>query len=80
MDRRHRRLQRELWDPWLASAGVGVGLLHAETAAEALRRGDVQLIYEAPSPVRVLFAHLASRAQDPLVRAASEIVAAGPTS
>jgi DNA-binding transcriptional LysR family regulator len=51
----------------LVAGGVGIGLLHRLD-------DDVQLLYESPSPVRVLFAHLASRAQDPLVSAASAIV------
>ena len=53
----------------LVAGGVGVGVLHR-------LQDDVQLLYESPSAVRVLFAHLASRAQDPLVSAASAIVRA----
>lgn len=64
----------------LVANGIGVGLLHADTATEASERGDVQVIYESPGSVRVLFAHLASRAQDPLVSAASAIVRAASVS
>ncbi len=55
----------------LIAGGTGVGLLHADTAKEAEARGQVELLFESPHPVRVLFAHLASRAQDPLLEAAT---------
>lgn len=64
----------------LVAGGTGVGLLHADTARDAQGRGEVELVAEAPTPVRVLFAHLASRAQDPLLAAAAALVraATGP--
>ncbi|MGE0399640.1 MAG: LysR family transcriptional regulator [Kofleriaceae bacterium] len=58
----------------LIAGGLGVGLLHADTALEARARGEVELLSESPTPVRVLFAHLASRAQDPILAAASTIL------
>lgn len=58
----------------LIASGIGVGLLHADTAKEAERRGEVELIFEAQTLVRVLFAHLKSRAQDPLLVAADSIL------
>jgi DNA-binding transcriptional LysR family regulator len=58
----------------LVASGIGVGLLHADTAREAQRRGEVELLYEAETRVRVLFAHLASRAEEPLLVAASNIM------
>jgi DNA-binding transcriptional LysR family regulator len=61
----------------LIAGGVGVGLLHADTAKEAQARGEVELLLESQTVVRVLFAHLASRAQDPLVTAATAILRAG---
>ena len=54
----------------LIAGGIGVGLLHADTAKAAQGRGEVELLFEAPTLVRVLFAHLASRAEDPLLAAA----------
>lgn len=68
----------------LIASGAGLGLLHAETAKEAQRLGEVELILECPTRVRVLFAHLASRAQDPLLAMAAAILregaqAAGPS-
>ncbi len=60
----------------LVVSGIGVGLLHADTARDAQRRGEVELLFEAETRVRVLFAHLASRAQDPLLVAASSIMRA----
>lgn len=61
----------------LVSSGLGVGLLHADTAEEARRAGEVEVLCEAAAPVRVLFARLASRAQDPVLSAATSIIQAG---
>lgn len=61
----------------LIAGGVGVGFLHADTAKDAQFRGEVQLVSEAQRPVRVLFAHLTSRAQDPLLTAVSAIARTG---
>jgi molybdate transport repressor ModE-like protein len=58
----------------LVASGVGLGLLHADAASNAEALGEVELLYEAETRVRVLFAHLASRAEDPLLVAASSIV------
>ena len=58
----------------LIAAGTGVGLLHAETAEQARARGEVDLLALAPESVRVLFAQLASRSQDPVLAAATAIV------
>lgn len=58
----------------LIAGRIGVGLLHADSAKEAQARGEVELLLESQNSVRVLFAHLASRAQDPLLTAATSIV------
>jgi DNA-binding transcriptional LysR family regulator len=58
----------------LVGSGVGVGLLHEDVAEEARRNGELEALAEAPSPVRVLFAHLAHRAQDPVLSAAAAIL------
>lgn len=58
----------------LVASGLGIGLLHADVAREAERRHEVELLYEAETPVRVLFAYLASRAGDPLLSAADAIL------
>lgn len=67
-------IDRESVTRTLIAGGVGVGLLHADTAKEAQTSGEVDLVCEAQKVVRVLFAHLAGRAQDPLVGAVSSIV------
>lgn len=54
----------------MLSERVGLGLLHGDTALEAQRRGEIDILCEAQPSVRNLFAHLASRTQDPLFRAA----------
>lgn len=66
----------------LLARGVGVGLLHEDTAREAQLCGEVDIICKAHKSVRVLFAHLASRSQDPLLNAVSTILrtATGRTS
>jgi DNA-binding transcriptional LysR family regulator len=58
----------------LIARGIGVGLLHADTAKAAQSRGEAELLFESPTVVRVLFAYLASRAQDPLLTAAASIM------
>jgi DNA-binding transcriptional LysR family regulator len=77
--RRLINIDRETVTRTLIAGGVGVGLLHAGTAEDARVRGEVELVCEAPNQVRVLFAHLADRALDPLVSAVSSIVRAAPT-
>jgi len=64
----------------LIAGGLGVGLLHADTAKDARARGEVELLFESKTVVRVLFAHLASRAEDPLLTAATSILRAGASS
>lgn len=61
----------------LVASGVGVGLLHEGTAKLAQSRGEVVPIHESGARVRALFAHLASRAEDPLLAAATSILRAG---
>lgn len=67
-------VDRESVTRTLIAGGVGVGLLHDETAKEARAAGEVELLCEAQSGVRVLFARLASRAHDPIVSAVSDLV------
>jgi molybdate transport repressor ModE-like protein len=61
----------------LVVSGIGVGLLHADAASAAERCGDLERLFEAERPVRVLFAHLASRAEEPLLATARSILQAG---
>lgn len=58
----------------LIAGGVGVGLLHADTAREAEAKGEVELIGGVQQEVRVLFAYLSGRARDPLIGAVSAAV------
>lgn len=60
----------------LVASGIGVGLLHADSAEEARHAGEVEVLCEAAAPVRVLFARLASREHDPVLLAAASIVRA----
>lgn len=74
--RRIISVDRESVTRTLIAGGTGVGLLHADTAEEARARGEVELLFETRSFVRVIFAHLTSRAQDPLVTAAAAVMRA----
>lgn len=69
-------IDRESVTRTLVAGGVGVGLMHAESAKEAAAAGEVDVLCEAQRSVRVLFAQLSGRAQDPLLSAVSSIVAA----
>ncbi len=58
----------------LIAGGVGVGLLHAETARDAEAKGEVVLLGGVQEEVRVLFAYQCGRVHDPLVGAVSAAV------
>ncbi|MCG8428354.1 MAG: LysR family transcriptional regulator [Chromatiales bacterium] len=62
----------------LIAGGVGVGLLHAETAKDAQLCGEVDLICEVQKSVSVLFAYLTDRAQDSLLSAVRSILSTEP--
>lgn len=64
----------------LIAGGMGVGLLHADTAKDAEARGEVDLLFEADTVVHIFFAHLASRERDPLLAAATSIIRARSSS
>ena len=70
-------VDRESVTRTLIAGGIGVGLLHAATAKEAQDNKDVEFVCQVQTSARVLFVHLASRAQDPLLSAVSSIVQAG---
>jgi DNA-binding transcriptional LysR family regulator len=59
----------------LVAGGIGVGLLHADTSAAAIERGEVERVVSLAPPVQVLFARLAQRASDPVIAAAAAILA-----
>lgn len=61
----------------LVAGGIGIGLLHETTARRAKARGQVELLLETPTIVRVLFAHRASRQDEPVLAAAMGILRAG---
>lgn len=61
--------------PMLAQR-LGIGLLHGDTALEAQRQGEVDLLCVAHPAVSQLFAHLASRAQEPLFGAIHQALGA----
>lgn len=71
-------VDRETVTRTLVASGIGVGLLHADSAEEARGRGEVELLFESEAVVRVLFAHLSARAQDPLLSVARDALT-GPS-
>jgi len=58
----------------LITGGMGIGLLHAASALEAEKRGEVDLLYRTDTAVRIYFAHLANRKADRLLSAASALI------
>ncbi|MGE3153324.1 MAG: hypothetical protein AB7G48_03940 [Nitrospiraceae bacterium] len=58
----------------MISEEVGVGLLHADTAWEAERKGEMELLGGAQQEVRLLFSYQCRRAHDPLIEAVSAAV------
>ncbi|AJQ93464.1 LysR family transcriptional regulator [Gynuella sunshinyii] len=67
-------IDREAVTRTLIGGGVGVGLLHADSAREAQLRGEIEIICEAQKHVRVLFAHTRKRVHDPLLMMARSIL------
>lgn len=68
-------VDRESVTRTLIAGGVGVGMLHADTAKIANENHEVDIVCEAHSCVRVLFANLGSRANDPIISAARAVLA-----
>lgn len=69
-------VDRQVLTRTLIASGLGVGLLHADAAHDAQRSGELELLHDTGARVRVLFAHLASRAGDPVLSAAASIIPA----
>lgn len=72
-------VDRESVTRTLIAGSLGVGLLHAATALDARARGEVELLYEAPTITRVLFACRASRAAEPILELAASIMRGAST-
>jgi len=72
-------IDRESVTRTMIAGGIGLGFLHADTAKEAEASGEVDLICEVQKSVRVLFAHLTDRAQDPLLKVVSSMLHTGLT-
>lgn len=58
----------------LVAAGTGVGVLHGYTADDAVARGELQVLTSVAHELRVQLGMLRTRAQEPLLRALSEVV------
>lgn len=71
-------VDRESMTRSLVESGAGVGLLHRETATLAQAEGELEVLYETPTVVRVLFAYLASRAQDPRLASVVSLLTTDP--
>lgn len=56
----------------LVAGGVGIGLLHEETALDAERNGEVELLGDgAQREVLLVFSYLKRRSQEPIIEAAT---------
>jgi DNA-binding transcriptional LysR family regulator len=71
-------VDREQVTRTLIAGGVGVGLVHQDSAEDARARGQVELVCEAQAGVRVLFAQRAERASDPALSAVGSILRQPP--
>jgi DNA-binding transcriptional LysR family regulator len=58
----------------LIAGGLGVGLLHADAAMDAQQKGEIQILLQADTVVRIYFAYLKRREQDPLLELAASII------
>lgn len=67
-------VDRESVTRTLIAGGVGIGMLHADTASIARENHEVDIVCEAHNSVRVMFANLASRANDPIISAARTVL------
>lgn len=70
--RRIISIDRESVTRSMLAERLGVGLLHGDTALEAQRLGEIDILCVAQSSVRNLFAHLASRAGEPMFEAIND--------
>jgi DNA-binding transcriptional LysR family regulator len=57
----------------LIAGGVGLGFLHAETALDAVAKGEVLLLGDIQQQVKVKFAVMNERMSDPLIKAVFEL-------
>lgn len=58
----------------LIAGGVGLGFLHSDSASEAQRRNEAVLLGGSRAELRLQFAHLATRAEEPIVRAVMSVL------
>lgn len=57
----------------LIAGGVGLGFLHAETAFDAVAKGEVILLGDIQQQVKVKFAVMSERIREPLIKAVFEL-------
>lgn len=67
-------IDREQVTRTLIAGGVGIGLLHSNSAREAAAAGEVDLLCEVRPAVPVLLACRSERAQEPLFRAVKDVL------
>ncbi|AFT70694.1 Transcriptional regulator, lysR family [Alloalcanivorax dieselolei B5] len=72
------RVDKESMTRGLVAAGAGLGLVHEGGTDEARRQDGVTVLCEAGPPVRLVFAHRADRADDPLLNVVSALVDGAP--
>lgn len=72
--RRVISIDRESVTRSMLAEGVGIGLLHGDTALDAQRCGEIDILGIAHAGVRNMFAHLATRTSEPLFEAIGEVM------
>lgn len=68
------KIDRESVTETLVSGGVGLGILHADSAAEAVRLGQVEVLCEVEKIVKVLFVLRTDRKDEPVLKAATTLL------
>jgi DNA-binding transcriptional LysR family regulator len=71
-------VDRERMTHALIAGGIGVGLLHGETLSGNQANGPVEIVCKVRSTVAEYFAHLPSRASDPLLDIVTSIIRSAP--
>lgn len=58
----------------LIAGGVGIGLVHTDTAREACMNGEIELVCEVEKSVKVMFAYLPGQKENPLLVTVSSVL------
>lgn len=68
------RVEREHRVRSLVTAGLGIGILHTDTAQKACSFGELSILHTFPETVYTVLAYETNRTNDPMIRAARSIL------